>query len=299
MSYRYVVFRFIVPLLTRWAAPAFMMISGFLLLNPEREFSLARARRGVFRMLRILLIFGLAYCLMEEFFTSGMGAPLQSIAAAFRKLLCGQSWDHMWYIYMMVGLYAITPLLRVFTAHADRRTLHYAFGLLFFFAILLPTLKDMLNLPVTDFYLNIPAFVFYYYSGYYLTKVKPGKRLCRAVLAAGVLCFLLADYLLSYWNINPEALFVCLIALPVFRLCAQSAVMERLAGNRFIQLVSRHSLMIYLIHPLWLNLLRKVCNVHLVDFTPLAGCLLMMAAAFAGALLCSWILSKIPLLKKL
>ena len=124
MSYRYVVFHSIVPLLTRWAVSFFMMMSGFLLLNPEHDFSLEKAKKGIFRMLRILVVFGFAYCMMEEFFNSGFGAPMQSVIAACRNLLCGNGWDHMWYVYMMVGLYAITPMVRIFVAHVDQRTLH-------------------------------------------------------------------------------------------------------------------------------------------------------------------------------
>ena len=115
----------------------------------------------------------------------------------------------------------------------------------------------------------------------------------------GVVCYLLMDLVFSYRYIEPNSLLICLIVLPLFMLCSQSARIDRMAENRLVQTISRHSLMIYLIHPFWLNILRKVCGIHLADFTPAAGILLMTAVALAGSLLSSWIISKTPLLKKL
>ena len=57
----------LVPL-TRWAVPVFFMISGALLLDPERQMGWRKVGRHVWRLALVLLTFGLAFCLMEQAF---------------------------------------------------------------------------------------------------------------------------------------------------------------------------------------------------------------------------------------
>jgi surface polysaccharide O-acyltransferase-like enzyme len=43
--------------------------------------------------------------------------------------LLGGPYIHFWFFYMLIGLYLVTPLVRVFVAHASRHLMRYLFVL--------------------------------------------------------------------------------------------------------------------------------------------------------------------------
>ena len=94
------------------AVPIFVMITGYLLLNPEREISLEKIiKKYVFKILVVLFSFGTFYSWLELIFDSHKVSILQ-LPKAIYNVFIGKTWDHMWYLYMILGLYIITPILR-------------------------------------------------------------------------------------------------------------------------------------------------------------------------------------------
>lgn len=85
----------------RWAVPVFVMISGALLLDPDKNFSL---KRYAAKMIFVLLVFGWGYAILEQFYQVrkiSFGLFMYALGNVFQE----KSWDHMWYIYMLLGLY--------------------------------------------------------------------------------------------------------------------------------------------------------------------------------------------------
>lgn len=46
---------------------------------------------------------------------------IAAIAIVLLHVVAGHSWVHMWYIYMLIGLYMLTPVLRSFVKIADEK----------------------------------------------------------------------------------------------------------------------------------------------------------------------------------
>ena len=63
-------------------------------------------------------MFGTVFALMEIVFTERT-FYLSQIATAFINTLQNKSWGHLWYLYMLVGLYLITPVLKIFVKNAS------------------------------------------------------------------------------------------------------------------------------------------------------------------------------------
>ncbi|MCX5644388.1 MAG: acyltransferase family protein [Phycisphaerae bacterium] len=103
---------------TRWCVPVFIMISGALLLSPHRlqpPGVFYRRRRG--RILAPLVFWTVFYLGLRVCFEDDPWPLL------VRDLVRGHAYGHLWYLYVIAGLYCITPLLQPFVGRASLREL--------------------------------------------------------------------------------------------------------------------------------------------------------------------------------
>ena len=127
----------------RFAVPIFIMISGYLLLNPNKKLDIEKIQKYIIKMSIILVIFGLTFCFIENFFNFGSSNIPKLITNSFINFIEGKSWEHMWYLYMLLGLYLITPILRLFVKHANHKTVNFTLLSLLIVSIIIPTINDI------------------------------------------------------------------------------------------------------------------------------------------------------------
>ena len=126
-----IVYRCIMNLMW-WAVPCFLMLSGSLLLNQNKEISLKKLfKKYIARMLIVLFIFGMIFSWMELFFDSHELFSIRQIEQAFINVISGNSWAHMWYIYCLIGLYLLLPLWKIVADNASDKILIYILVVLF------------------------------------------------------------------------------------------------------------------------------------------------------------------------
>ena len=181
---RLVVDGVIIQVLVRWAVPCFLMISGALLLNPQKELGLKKIYRYIARMVTVLAIFGFGYCLIESIVENGYRINGQAIFTALHNLIAGRSWDHMWYVYMLIGLYMLTPVFRSFTKTANGKEMQFILAVLFAFTIFVPTICGLFQVEVYRFVPVSTCYVFYYLLGYELSR-RDLKASVKWILSGG------------------------------------------------------------------------------------------------------------------
>ena len=118
--------------LTHWCVPVFVMLSGMFLLDPKHSLPPSKLFFG--HMLRIaaaLAVWGTAYALVERVQVHGLS--WESVRAALYQVLLGKTCFHLWFLYMLLGLYLVTPVLRAFVRGAGRGDFHWFFLLVFVF----------------------------------------------------------------------------------------------------------------------------------------------------------------------
>lgn len=162
--------------ISRFSVPVFVLISGWYMLEKHRCV-LELAKRSGFLLLQ-LVVWG---CLQ---FTVELLIGLRTWNGLFdlvQTVLVGGG--HFWYLYALIGLYLFTPILQVFSDHADQRTYSYALILLFVlgspitialrmerFALLTAVINNM-KIP------HILGFIFLYLMGDYLRRYPPQKTI--------------------------------------------------------------------------------------------------------------------------
>lgn len=111
---------------SRWAVPIFVMVSGALFLDPNRKVSIHKLyTKNIFRIIIAFLFWSVVFALykaVKSDFSLG-------IVEFVKTILLGEY--HMWFMYMLAGLYALVPLLRPIAT--NKKLLTYAVAVCFFF----------------------------------------------------------------------------------------------------------------------------------------------------------------------
>ena len=92
-----------------WAVPCFLMVSGALLLNPERPVTVKKClTKYIPRMLIATLV---VFCLLFHAVDPRQSQPVnaETLLSGFYEIFSGTSWSHVWYLYLMIGIYLLLP----------------------------------------------------------------------------------------------------------------------------------------------------------------------------------------------
>ena len=123
--------------LSRWCIPVFVMISGMLLLDKAKDEPLrVFYRKRLSRILVPLLFWTLFYLLFRYFGEPLVHGKPVSILTLAGSVLNGVPYAHLWYLYMLVGLYLLVPFLRKIAWHSTRNELLFLCSALFALSIL-------------------------------------------------------------------------------------------------------------------------------------------------------------------
>ena len=295
--------------LVRWCVPVFVMLSGMFLLDPKHSLPLSKLFFGhILRIAVALAVWGTAYALLLR--VREYGLSWGSVRAALHSVLLGQTHFHLWFLYMIIGLYLVTPVLRAFVRGAGRRDFHWFFLLVFLFAWLIPTVLRLRPSQTLSLYVNnlnlhlVLGYVGYYVLGYYLkeyTLSRPAEYLTYllgilgAVVTVGGTAWLsrqqgaLVQTLYSYDAPNVALMSA---AVFVFFRYVLGVSDERSRRQRFSG-AARISFGVYLVHAFFLIALQHF-GVTTLSFAPALSVPALSAVVFLCSLAVAWLLSKVP-----
>ena len=303
-----------------WSVPVFLVISGYLFLNPERRIGMGKMLTKYCRRIALaLLLFGVPYgCL--ELIAAERTFRLGMLREAFLGVLRGKSWSHMWYLYLILLLYLLTPLMKRALKSVPRWAVYGTELVLFLGCSVLPYLYELFGWTDGPALPGDGIYFFYYICGYLFATAERG-RLERAVgkgILPGLILLLCAGMAASrLWGNYALQMaynypFTVLLALLLFA-WGMGTEERRGAGRghgtgHFREQAAALSFTVYLIHPVFLNMAYKFFRV-----TPLSGAALLPLPAalslgtflllfFGGTALLSaafaWVLYRIPPLRK-
>ncbi|MBD3241964.1 MAG: acyltransferase family protein [Chitinivibrionales bacterium] len=149
--------------LVRWCIPVFVMLSGtFLIERTSRYGTVQFLRRRFGRILLPFLIWSVIY-LLWRVHANGENIPASAFPA---QILAGPVYYHLWFIYMLFGLYLLAPILGAYTSTASRNNLVYFLVLWAIFGSVLPTIEPFVG--ITLFPPKGTPYAVFKYVGYFL-----------------------------------------------------------------------------------------------------------------------------------
>ncbi len=279
---------------SRWAVPVFIMITGALLLSDARPF-----QPTVFfqkRFAKVLIPF-LAWSAFYAVFSgwTGSGFDWQPVTEALGEFVHHQTYYHLGFFYYFLPLYFLIPIYRWIITQQGKT------GIGLFLAMWLFTTTLFMFRVDGPWSNQIWLFSGYLMLGYVLYQVVPLTN--RTVLLAfsfGGLALLVTiygvisgsvesgEYTVGRW-LSYKTINTVMAASMVFMICRKFADSLSKSALRIVAFISRYSLGIYLLHPIFLWPLYQL---ELPLLHPLVGLPLWVVFSGGAALFSSWWLAK-------
>jgi surface polysaccharide O-acyltransferase-like enzyme len=300
--------------------PLFVMLSGLLLLQPAklneplRVFLKKRLSR-----LGLAFAFWSAVYLAWGFYVYKVPVTLSNVGLGILKDLFTGAWYHFWFIYLIVGLYLITPILRIVIAYASRRMVRYLILLWFVGVAVLPIIQLASGYALDPSVFILGGFVGYFVLGTYLQNVKVRSAVLYGLLIAGFASTVLGMWLMNYPLIDPfnaqttNNFFIGYLSVNV--IVGSAALFLILLKARpdwpgtnhafasyFVKAISKNTLPIFLFHIIILETFERGLLGFTLDFTTLNPILeipLLATLTFFISLGLVLLMRKVPVLKKL
>lgn len=301
--------------LVTWCVPIFLLISGYLFLNPERTLTYpVMIKKYCRRIALAILLFGVPYA-ASELVVAERTFRIRMIPEALKMTLMGHTWSHMWYLYLIFFLYLVTPLLKKVLRVLPVWGVVAMMAVIFLGSSVAPFLNKVLDVNSIPVLPDGGVYFLYYLCGYFFAVrevcVDKGRNVwltaAVAVLALGmILSRTLAGFSIQMAYNYP---FTVLLAVLLFAAGWNGSIKKyRIPWQEAGAL----SFAVYLVHPVYVNLLYKF--VKITPFTVLEQCgvqsvvagqavLILLLAAFCLVVLAlatatAWMLRKIPVLRK-
>ena len=284
-----------------------------------------------------ILLFGVPYA-ASELVVAERTFRVRMIPEALKMTLTGHTWSHMWYLYLILFLYLITPLLKKVLRVLPVWGVAAVMAVIFLGSSVAPFLNKVLDVNSIPVLPDGGVYFLYYLCGYFFavrevcvdkaescgtsgkgmeagldTEPVRGKRtgnvwlIAAAVLIMGmILSRTLAGFSIQMAYNYP---FTVLLAVLLFAAGWNGSIKKHRIPW---QEAGALSFAVYLVHPVYVNLLYKF--VKITPFTVLEQCgvqsvaagqtvLILLLAAFCLVVLAlatatAWVLRKIPVLRK-
>jgi len=299
--------------LARFCVPVLFMVTGSLLLGRQEDLRTFFSKR--LRKIAIpLIVWSFIYLLWSRDYANF--TPFNAFKAMVKTILTGPAYYHLWFMYALIGIYLLIPILRAFVQSADETLVWYLIALWFFADPLLAYLERLVGFKFgldLGFMLGYIGFVV---MGYQMGRIRFSRKW---VLAAAIGLFLATGYTvyatyratldagrLFGWYYGYETINVTLMSACAFILLKALGEYLSVHASRFlvpaITSLSTASFGIYLVHIIvlaWLQTGALGFKVSVLSAPPLYMIPLMALAAFLISFVIVYFIQKIPLLREI
>jgi surface polysaccharide O-acyltransferase-like enzyme len=304
----------------RMGVPLFVMLTGALLLAPSKQNEdLGTFFKKRFSRIGLPFIFWGALYFIWDFWVENQPATQSFFVNGILK----GPYFTFWYLYMLVGLYLVTPLLRVLVANASEKLLKYGFAIWFIGTALVPLIPFLSSTVLGATYtldtnvFVIPEYVGYFVLGAFLVNVKvTNRKLLLGLTTLGIALTAVGTYIIAMTVGGGTTYFfqeyisptMILATVPMFLLLNSHKSKPVEAGakpswrRRLMHAISENTLPIFLFHMMVIytlqqGLLGVTLNGDVVN--SIVGVPLMALVTLAICLAVLVPLKKVPVLKRL
>ena len=294
----------IVDSMARWAVPVFVMMSGYLLLDPERDYTLGSFYKKRAARILVPLVFWSVFFAAFSLVLGTIDHQPAGLKEIGLSILNGKPFYHLWYLYMLVGLYLFAPFIRKMVASTSKRELVFICIVLILFPVAVNA-ANYFHYDIYDQVTNGSLFITWFlsYLGYFIA----GHLLIRTVtiklglatlitiftvsvlLTAGGCYFLTARHSYELGQFFGSYLSPTVVPMSLSAYLIGKKIFTRLPGNKFVSRASIWMLGVYVIHPFFIEVFNRI-GFEPLKFNPLVGiplvtlCIFLISLALAVAI---------------
>lgn len=285
----------------RWAVPVFVMLSGALLLDEKKQTSPREFwTRRMNRLLPALLFWSVVYLAWRAFFWH-QPLTLNTIAL---DLIAGRPYIHLYFLFLIAGLYLVTPFLATAASSLESKQLGQAIVVMAALALG----ANMVDFLATSAFTLFVPYIAYFFAGLYCVRVLANRPAPYGMVLAGAILITTLFTALSvsvnglesrwsfyfYEDLSPT---IMVMAVTVFMVLLRASLLPvvQSAAQRLAPL----TLGVYVAHPIIVELLRNLYHTTMpAMFRPLYYIPITFAATIAIAFAAVALMQRIPLLRR-
>jgi surface polysaccharide O-acyltransferase-like enzyme len=252
--------------------PLFVMLSGSLLLQPSKLKEPIRVFLKK-RLSRIGLAFAFwtAVYLVWAFFVSQMPLTWGNLGEATLFAVFSGSYFHFWFLYLIIGLYLVTPILRAIICNGNWNVLGYLILLWFLAVAVVPIIQLAGIYTLYTLVFLIIGWIGYFALGAYLLRVKVHSVYLYALLVLGFVWTIFGVWLMNYplaYMGEQNFFFDYLTANVIVGSIALFMLLTKIRpanwpgknhpkASKLIQVIGQNTLPIFLLHVIILESLQR------------------------------------------
>lgn len=300
--------------IARIGVPIFVMISGKLMLDEDYEFSKKKLIEHISKMIIFFLFWSGVYCLIFNVAYPIIKHKDINIMYVIGEFIKG--YYHLWFVYLIIGLYLIVPLLRLWVKNENKRYIEYFIILSIIFTYIIPQIIAIgSNYSMFFAYLNdiieknlqlkyVGGYTTYFILGWYIHNYDiKHKKIIYFLGTLGLIVSIIGTYILSastgkvqqmYENLSINVLFQ---SVAIFIFIKERFINKNDINNKLVMNIARNSLVIYAIHVLIITIIYNVLEKIKVD-NAIIIIPIVFLLSFCISYIISVICSKISCLKK-
>ena len=248
--------------ISRFAVPFFVIISGYFMLDDNKTFSIEKFTHKTLNLFILLIFWSAFYALVYD----------------FHNFIHSFSYGHyhLWYMYLIIGLYLITPVLRLFINAQNKQYVYYLLALSFIFTFV-PNIIDSIspsykeaNRYFSSFNVPVTGYSFYYIMGWIFKNHSFRKNInyIALILISFLTIFLgtqfihydsCPSYKIFYDPLNiPVLVYSCSLFIVLYNYIQHNVGRISNKVKNFITTCSKLSFGVYLIHINFLHLIESI-----------------------------------------
>jgi len=295
---------------SRVCVPLFFMISGIFLINSEYDFK--KYFKRILKYILLLIIWSFIYYLINNnFHFNNFGVVL--INSLFNADMTSR---HLWFLYVIIGIYISLPFIQNMCKNLSREHENLFLILWITFSglivVIVPISRFITNSNIDISYpipiINATYYLGYFISGHILYKrfndIKPTRKNNLVLIMTFLISSLVTIFTTYYTSVVSNIIFDSMTWYrSIFVIMASFAVFGIVIINKdkikseCILKLSKYSFGIYLIHMIFLNILKDKYN--LLQFNSFFAIFSMTFIIYILSLVSCIIIEKIPVLKRI
>lgn len=247
----------------QFAVPLFVMISGALFLNESYELTCQKLFAHIKKLLIFFFGWSFIFCLVFTVLKNLLFKNQITVESVLFAIISGPY--HLWFIPMMIGIYLIIPLLRLWVTKANKKLVEYFLILGLIFTVIIPGIKTLLSYTTPEYLEIINAidglyfhyssgYVIYFVLGWYLHTFEiKNKHIIYITGILGLILSIFGTYEFTVWK-NDTSFFFNNFSITIFLYSAsvftylKSKFFHVNTANKMVEQICNHSMGIYAMH---------------------------------------------------
>lgn len=253
--------------LVRMAVPLFFMVSGALLLNQKEESLSTFFSKRFVKVIIPLVAWSIIYILFRKY------ALNQNIDISDHlfELFYKKQYFHLWFLYTLLGLYLFIPIFKVFVQHSSKTLQLYFLSLWMITVAIIPIINKFSDITIPNYLPMLSGHIGFLLIGYMLSKITISKKIFSLSILLIILTSCITIYgthelyievnkfqSFFYKNLSLTTIIQSVSYFIVIRYLAIKLTSNTNSNQTLITQLSLTSFGVYLIHPIFLKLLRSL-----------------------------------------